>query len=125
MSARSGNAEMTPPSPSPAQVRAAGGAMAADVFAGDLVAIARIGAVKKILEVVCHSTGLGFSAVARVTSERWVACAVRDEIAFGLEPGGELEVATTICHEIRQSGEAVVIDDATIDESFCNHPTPK
>jgi len=25
-----------------------------------------------------------------VTEDRWVACAVRDQIAFGLEPGGEL-----------------------------------
>src|SRR6185369_16964136 len=87
--------------------------------------IARIGAVDKILEMVCRTTGLGFAAVARVTETRWVACAVRDRIAFGLKPGGELEVATTICHEIRQSGELVVIDDATQHPVFCHHPTPR
>ncbi|MEA2734976.1 MAG: hypothetical protein QOE14_1427 [Humisphaera sp.] len=96
-----------------------------DEFAGDLEAIARIGAVDKILEMVCHTTGMGFSAVARVTETRWVACAVRDKIAFGLQPGGELEIATTICDEIRESGQLVVIDDALIDPLFCNHPTPK
>src|SRR6476619_3565330 len=96
-----------------------------DDFAGDLEAIARIGAVDKILEMVCRTTGLGFAAVARVTETRWVACAVRDRIAFGLKPGGELEVATTICHEIRQSGELVVIDDATQHPVFCHHPTPR
>jgi signal transduction histidine kinase len=96
-----------------------------DEFAGDLEAIRRIGAIDKILKMVCHTTGLGFSAVARVTETRWVACAVRDLIGFGLEPGGELEIATTICNEIRDSGQLVVIDDAQVDPVFCHHPTPK
>jgi hypothetical protein len=91
---------------------------------GDVAAIARIDAVPTILEVVCRTTGMGFAAVARVTEDRWIACAVRDEIAFGLEPGGELEVATTICHEIRESGQAVVIDHVAEDQAFCGHPTP-
>jgi hypothetical protein len=74
-----------------------------DNLADDLAAVARIGAVPAILDVVCRTTGLGFSAVARVTEDRWIACAVRDEISFGLQPGGELQVETTICHEIRPS----------------------
>jgi signal transduction histidine kinase len=96
-----------------------------DAFTGDLAAIARIGAIDKILDIACRMTGLGFSAVARVTEKRWIAMAVRDQIAFGLEPGGELEVETTICDEIRSSGELVVIDDALKDAIFGNHPTPK
>jgi signal transduction histidine kinase len=68
---------------------------------------------------------MGFAAVARVTEDRWLACAVRDEIAFGLQPGGELRVETTICDEVRDSGQLVVIDHAAEDEAFCNHPTPK
>jgi signal transduction histidine kinase len=110
----------TPPSSPPIAKR-----RVSDDFAGDLDAIARIGAVDKILKMVCHTTGLGFSAVARVTETRWVACAVRDLIGFGLEPGGELEIASTICNEIRDSGELVVIDDAQIDPIYCHHPTPK
>jgi signal transduction histidine kinase len=80
--------------------------------------------VRRILDVVCRTTGMGFSAVARVTEDRWIACAVRDEIAFGLEPGGELDVKTTICHEIRQSGNLVAIDRVEDDKHFCTHPTP-
>ena len=99
--------------------------MSQENFAEDLEAVSRIDAVPKILEVVCRTTGMGFAAVARVTAERWVACAVRDEIEFGLEPGGELEVATTICDEIRDSGHAVVIDHVSEDTNFCHHPTPK
>ncbi|HEX7316459.1 MAG TPA: GAF domain-containing sensor histidine kinase [Pyrinomonadaceae bacterium] len=94
-------------------------------FADDLDAVSRIDAVPSILEVVCRTTGLGFAAVARVTEDRWIACAVRDEIAFGLQPGSELQVATTICDEIRDSGQLVVIDHASEDQAFCNHPTPK
>ena len=94
-------------------------------FADDLDTVARIDVVPKILEVVCRTTGMGFAAVARVTEGRWIACAVRDEIAFGLTPGGELQVATTLCDEIRDSGQAIVIDHVAEDASFCRHPTPK
>jgi signal transduction histidine kinase len=91
----------------------------------DLENISKIDVVPKILEVVCRTTKMGFAAVARVTEDRWVACAVRDEIQFGLEPGGELQIRTTICDEIRKSGEGVVIDYVSEDMNFCRHPTPK
>lgn len=94
-------------------------------FQSDIEAISRITAIPNILEVICRSTGLGFAAVARVTQDHWVACAVRDDIAFGLQPGGELEVETTICDEIRESGKLVVIDHVSDDALFCNHPTPQ
>jgi signal transduction histidine kinase len=93
-------------------------------FAADIAAVQRIDAVPRILEIVCRSTGMGFAAVARVTEGRWMCCAVRDEISFGLQPGGELQVETTICHEIRQSHEAVVIDHVAEDKVFCGHPAP-
>jgi len=93
-------------------------------IAEDVETIGRIDVVPQILEVICRTTGMGFAAVARVTDGRWVACAVRDEIAFGLTPGGELELTTTICNEIRQSGEAVVIDHVAEDPQFVGHPTP-
>lgn len=51
--------------------------------------------------------------------------AVRDGIAFGLEPGGELSIEATICNEIRASGRLVVIDDVAHDPLFCRHPTPE
>jgi signal transduction histidine kinase len=90
-----------------------------------VAAVARLDVVPRILEVVCRTTGMGFAAVARVTDERWIACAVRDEINFGLVPGGELELHTTICDEIRCSGEAVVIDHVAEDDAFRDHHTPR
>jgi signal transduction histidine kinase len=90
----------------------------------DVAAIARIDAVRTILKVVCHTTGMGFAAVARVTEDRWLACEVLDRIAFGLQPGGELKVETTICNEIRTHGDVVVIDHVEHDQAYCGHPTP-
>jgi len=81
-------------------------------------------AIRAILEHVCRATRMGFAALARVTDSRWIACQVVDQIEFGLDPGDELAVATTICNEIRESGEAVVIDHVTIDAGWRTHPTP-
>lgn len=82
---------------------------------------ARLGA---ILRRVCDVTGMGFAAVARVTESRWIACMVEDRIEFGLDAGGELKIRETICDEIRDSGEAVVFDDASGDIKWSRHPVP-
>src|SRR5579872_3180286 len=97
--------------------------IASDVMS-DVDAIKRIDAIPRILEVVCRSTGMGFAAIARVTDDRWICCAARDEIGFGLRPGDELKLETTICSEIRQSHQAVVIDHVAEDEIFSGHHTP-
>lgn len=93
-------------------------------FLHNVATVQTIGVVPRILEVICRSTGMGFAAVARVTDARWIACAVRDEINFGLQPGGELEVKSTICDEIRDSNQRVVIDHVAADPHFCAHHTP-
>jgi len=94
-------------------------------YTRDLEAVARIDAVQTILQVVCKVTGLGFAAVARVTDRRWIACAVRDEITFGVAPGGELDAATTLCNEIRATREPIIIDHVAQDTVYCGHPTPR
>jgi len=93
-------------------------------FQQDVETVGRIETVPTILEVVCRTTGMGFAAVARVTEDRWGACSVLDEIDFGLKPGGELKVETTICQEIRQSRTPVVIDNVAEDDLWCTHATP-
>jgi GAF domain-containing protein len=75
--------------------------------------------------MVCTATGMRFAAVARVTEDTWTACAVRDEIDFGLKPGGELPLKTTICDEIRASGRAIIIDHVSEDPHFRTHHTPR
>jgi signal transduction histidine kinase len=91
----------------------------------DIENIKQIPIVPTMLEVICRATGMGFAAIARVTQDRWIACDVRDEIGFGLVSGGELKVETTICNEIRDMQEAVVIDDVDKSETYRDHHTPK
>jgi signal transduction histidine kinase len=93
-------------------------------FSEDINIVQSIKAIPTMLDIVCRTTGMRFAAVARVTEDRWIACSVRDDIAFGLAPGGELDVETTICHEIRQSGQAVIIDNVDNDAAFSAHHTP-
>jgi signal transduction histidine kinase len=90
----------------------------------DIEKVNQIPIVPTILEVICQTTGMGFAAVARVTHDRWIACSVRDEIQFGLKSGDELQIETTICSEIRESGKAVIIDHVSRDEHYCQHHTP-
>ena len=80
--------------------------------------------VRAMLDEVCRATAMGFAAVARVTDQRWIACQVIDHIDFGLQPGDELELKTTICDEIRQSHSGVVIDNVRADPSWRTHHTP-
>ena len=103
--------------------RATQAAPAAEIEA-DVAAIASIDAVPQMLEVICRTTGMGFAAVARVTDAQWVCCASRDEIGFGLHPGGELVLETTLCNEIRQHHAPVVIDDVPASAQYCDHHTP-
>ena len=91
----------------------------------DISAVSRINAVPAILQVISETTGLRFAAVARVTDESWTACAVLDRINFGLQTGGELDVTTTLCHEIHDSHETIIISKVSEDLRYCNHHTPK
>jgi GAF domain-containing protein len=79
---------------------------------------------RAILEEVCRVTGMGFAAIARVTDDRWIACKVADKIEFGLDPGDELDLMTTICSEIRTSGKSVLIDHVAGNPAWRTHHTP-
>ena len=91
----------------------------------DVQTIGRIDAVPMLLRVVSETTGMGFAAVARVTDGTWTACAVHDRIDFNLKPGGQLDLDTTLCKEVREARAPVLIDQASIDPVYCNHHTPR
>ncbi|WP_038167389.1 GAF domain-containing sensor histidine kinase [Verrucomicrobium sp. BvORR106] len=99
--------------------------MSEDSLLRDVAAVNSISAVPTILDVVCRTTGMKFAAVARVTEDRWVACSVLDSLDFGLKPGGELKLETTICNEIRCARQPVVIDEVREDPLYRDHHTPK
>ena len=94
-------------------------------IARDVAAVGRIGAVPSLLKLICQNTGMGFAAVARVTDGTWTACAVQDDIQFGLLPGGQLDVQTTLCREARSARQEIVIDHASQDPIYFNHHTPR
>lgn len=93
-------------------------------FARDLELVAGIEAVPAILSIVCRITGMGFAAVARVTEDAWIACAVRDEMGFDLRAGDDLPIKTTLCDEVRRTRSAIVISDVARDAVYVNHPIP-
>ena len=90
----------------------------------DVQKINRIPVVSRLLDVLCRTTGMGFSAIARVTEDQWIACATKDLISFGLNPGDELKQGKTLCHEVRLHREPIAIDDVAEDPMFSSHPSP-
>src|ERR1700722_3581656 len=95
-----------------------------DRFAEDIANVLSIRTIPMILNVVCRATSMRFAAVARVTEDRRIACSVRDDIAFGLNPGGEPKVQTIICHKNRKGGGAVIIDHVSKDAAYCPPHAP-
>jgi len=93
-------------------------------FSKDVEIVSGSSEIGAILRRLCDLTDMGFAAVARVTEARWIACQVLDRIEFGLEPGSELQIKTTICDEIRESGEPVFIDCVSDSPHWRVHPTP-
>jgi signal transduction histidine kinase len=91
----------------------------------DIAAIQAMGAVPTILETVATITGLGFVCIARVTQNSWHACAVLDKLNFGLKVGGELDITTTLCEEVRDTGKAIIIDHVSENATYCQHHTPR
>jgi signal transduction histidine kinase len=78
-----------------------------------------------MLKMICDETGMGFAAVARVTDFSWTACAVQDNICFGLKPGEQLELHSTLCCESRVARAPIIIDDFSLDATYRGHHTSK
>lgn len=95
-----------------------------DAIATKVVAEGDDPAIVEVLEHVCNVTHMGFAAVARVTEDRWIACQVLDRIEFGLDPGSEFDIKTTICADIRETGQRIIIDHISEDPEWRTHPLP-
>ncbi|WP_454761180.1 GAF domain-containing sensor histidine kinase [Caulobacter segnis] len=91
----------------------------------EVAAVSRLDTVQSILEVCLRATGMGYGVVAHVTQDRWLACAVLDEIDFGLGVGGELPIQSTLCNEVRQRQDVIAFDHASADPEWRDHHTPK
>lgn len=91
----------------------------------DSATIGRIQVVPAILQVISETTGLRFAAIARVSETRWTALAVLDTLGFGMKVGDELETSSTLCGEIRRTQQTIVIDKASEDPAYRDHPAPR
>lgn len=96
-----------------------------DDLARDVSAINKIPIISQLLDVICRTTGMGFSAVSRVTEDKWVTCTSLDSIGFGLKEGDELKIETTMCQSVRKTLDPIFIDHAEQDPEYCDHPIPK
>lgn len=99
--------------------------MLEDHFKQDILNIEKISIIPNLLSVICQTTGMGFAAVARVTEDKWITCSVHDNLEFGLKPGDELEIRTTLCDDIRKNPRAIIIDNVNEDPEYHDHHTPK
>jgi signal transduction histidine kinase len=93
--------------------------------ADDIASIQSISSVQTILEAVAALTGLRFVCIARVTDNSWTTCAVLDKLEFGLKVGDTLDIATTLCEQVRDTGKAVIIDNVSLDSYYKDHPIPR
>lgn len=91
------------------------------------IAVANLGdddGLRAVLGEVQRLTGMKFAAIAFVSEERWIASQVSDGLNFGLSPGDELDVRTTICDQVRTWASEVLIDDVARDPDWSDHPVP-
>jgi signal transduction histidine kinase len=91
----------------------------------DLATISRIDAVSLILRSLAEITGMRYAAVARVTETSWTACAVLDQLGFGVGPGDELAIDLTICKEVREQRRLIVFNQASAHPLYRDHPVPR
>jgi signal transduction histidine kinase len=90
-----------------------------------VAAVGRIDAVPMLLKVVCEITGMRLAVVARVTDTTWTACAVKDDIHFGLKAGVQLPVDATWRFDSFAARGPIVIEHASLDLRYCAHGAPK
>lgn len=115
----------TAQTPAPAEIERALAAHAqADVRNDEVRAVARVPQLQDLLAKVCSVTGMRFAAVARVAEHRWTTCAVNDLLDFGLQPGQDLILETTICRELRP-GQTTAFGQASAHPLYARHHTPK
>jgi hypothetical protein len=55
----------------------------------------QIEAVRTVLKMLSRTLGLRIAVVARIQEGAWTACAILDEIGFGLQAGDHLNLAHT------------------------------
>ena len=96
-----------------------------DQFAAEVAQEGDDPEIAAILLEVCHASHMGFVAVARVTEEQVDRGAGPSTGSSSwMTPGEELDVKKTICDDIRECGQAIIIDRIADDPEWRTHPVP-
>lgn len=96
-----------------------------NITAEEISAIAEIELTSNILRLTTRLTNMRFAAISKITDTHWVACALHDELHYGLNVGDELRVEETLCNQLRIGGKTIIIENASSDPVFSEHPLPK
>lgn len=91
-------------------------------FQIDIEHLVKSDLVRTILETVMLATNARFAAVARVTNDRWVACRSVDEVNFGIAEGDEIEIQSTFCQTVRDTGDEVIFNNVATDKVYRDDP---
>ena len=88
-------------------------------------AIAEIEGTTNLLTLVTRLTQMRCAAIAKFSETDWVACAVYDEIHFGIQPGDPVPLDTTLCNDVRRDRRPLAIPSLSQDPSYSDRATPK
>jgi GAF domain-containing protein len=109
----------------PTNDESATGAKIVSLWPADVRAIQRIELIPRILETACLVSGMRFATIGRVTPDQWICCAVHDDIGFGIMPGTELALESTLCRSMPDARQPIAIDEVACSPEFADHPLPK
>jgi GAF domain-containing protein len=88
-------------------------------------AIAEIESTAHLLTLVTRLTRMRCAAIAKFSEADWIACAVHDEIHFGIQPGDTVALDTTLCNDVRLQRRPLVIPSLSQDQRYADRATPK
>ncbi|WP_226503120.1 GAF domain-containing protein [Pseudomonas sp. MWU16-30317] len=88
-------------------------------------AIAEIESTTNLLTLVTRLTQMRCAAISKFSETDWIACAVHDEIHFGIQPGDAVALDTTFCNDIRLDPRPLIIPSVSQDKRYSGRPTPQ
>lgn len=87
--------------------------------------ISEVEALSNVLGLATRLTGMRFAAISHFTEAHWIACAVHDELHFGISVGDVLDIEKTLCGELRIRKCPIIIGDVSDDTFFLERNASK
>lgn len=91
----------------------------------EMFVIAEIESISNLLKVATRLTDMRFGAISHMTDTHWTACAVHDELDFGIAVGDAFEIERMLCGELRVNPHPIIVGDVRSDSNYFDHNIPK